>query len=237
MPLAGTYPSVPPFGNPQIQQGPTYFPSEPTMLGNDELQPSAAAQINVQTNQVDIPYTHVDVLYTQGITKVIVFLLIPESTVYDPYQWYIPDTSTVESTGSTGGSTSSTFPQTGTTTSTTSEPAILGNNETSRNTHLLPLVNNQVYPTSFPPPPPPPDILAYQINSVIYSFMTYNMNDLLRPGFVCCARTLFEEGRKRCIEDPGNYIVKYKYPLSVLAEFLTINFPHQFSKWEYQDIL
>ena len=108
----------------------------------------------------------------------------------------------------------------------------LGNNEApqlDRSTHL---------PTpALSPPSLPPDFFLYQIYFAINLFRVYHIYDLSQNGFVYSAKTLFDEGRRQCVANRAYYIFNYREPLNVLANLLEGNFPYQFSRMEYWNIL
>lgn len=213
---------APPYTQVGVQQ-------EPTILGHQESQTSAAQTLNGQPTSSTFPATKVEVNFTQSIARAISRANLK---VMNPNQFPLPPYP-VQSTGADRGNTSSastTSPQ-----FTTTEPVMLGANEPSvRNTHLHTPATQQFQAPHYAltPPPLPPDLFLYQIYFAINLFSVYYITDLWRIGFVYSAKTLFDEGRRQCLANQGHYLLNYRGPLNVLA-----NFPYQFSRMEYWDIL
>jgi hypothetical protein len=215
---------APPYPQGGVQQ-------EPTILGHQESQTSAAQTSN---GQPTFPATKVEVNFTQSIAHAI---SCANFKVTNPNQFPLPPYP-VQSTGADGGNTlsaSTTSPQ-----FTTTEPVMLGANEHSlRNTHLYTPATQQFQAPHYALTPPslPPDLFLSKIYFAINSFSVYYVTDLSRIGFVYSAKTLFDEGRRLYLANQEHYLLYYRGPLNMLANLLEAYFPYQFSRMEYWYIL
>ena len=83
----------------------------------------------------------------------------------------------------------------------------------------------------------PPDQLKCQLNRVIQFFGTWNLTEISKPEFVDNVKSLFVDGRRWCHFDPMKFHRDYKQLLRELADWMSMYFPHNFSKVEFEDIL
>jgi hypothetical protein len=121
------------------------------------------------------------------------------------------------------------------------DPPMMGNAESTRNTHLPPDSENYYasgYPVGLPTvTKQPPDQLKCQLDRANQFFRTYNLIEITKNEFLDNAKRLFVEGRRQCHFEPVKFHRDYKQPLRELAYWLGLYFPDKFSKGEFDHIL